>query len=98
MFLKYQQVDVTTAVKTFADLPSPLPPYGMSGAMLQAETQNVRYTCDNGTNPTSSVGMLLITGLAATEFTFDDMKRIRFILAAGASGKLHIHWFGGREV
>lgn len=59
------------------------PAAGASFAVINAEAQNVRWR-DDGEDPTSTVGMLL---LKDTEFTYQgDLSAIRFIeTAAGAS-------------
>lgn len=97
MFLGYQQFDVLSEVRTYANLT--VPSKHLGGVMLQAETGNVRYTMDDTTDPTNSTGMLLIAGNPPEQFLMDDLKRIRFIRSAGsATAKLNIHYFGGRDI
>jgi hypothetical protein len=56
-------------------------PDGAVVAMITVETQNVRWR-DDGTAPTSSVGMLVLTG---TTFTYQgNLGRIDFIPATGS--------------
>lgn len=50
----YQQLTVTSAVGLTA-------PSGTNRAIVQAETGDIRYR-DDGTNPTTSVGMYLVAG------------------------------------
>lgn len=95
MILGYQKIEVTSAVKTGALFTLPT---GVSGAMLQAETQNVRYTMDGTTVPTAVNGMLLITGLRPEQFQVEDLLHMKFCLAAGVTGTLHLHYFGGRSI
>lgn len=58
-------------------------------AVIVAETQAVRWR-DDGTNPTSSVGMPLATGVV---FTYDgDLTAIRFVEQT-ASAKLNISYY-----
>jgi len=66
-------------------------PAGTEVVMLQCETQNVRYR-DDGTNPTSSVGMILVTNTIYT-FTVAQLAAMKFIEAA-ASAKLNITYYG----
>jgi hypothetical protein len=77
--LAYYQVTGLSAVK------------GISGgngrvALIQALAQNVRWR-DDGTNPTSTVGMRLAAG--ETMFYVGDLRKIRFIEEA-ASAELNL--------
>ena len=59
-------------------------------ALLQAETQNIRWR-DDGTAPTAAIGMLLIAG--GDPYPFDgDLSRIRFI-EVGATAKLNVSYY-----
>ncbi len=59
-------------------------------ALLQAQTQNVRWR-DDGTNPTASVGMILYAG--ADPYPYDgDLSKIKFIEVA-ASAALNISYY-----
>jgi len=51
-------------------------------ALLQAETQAIRWRAD-GTNPTSSVGMLIASG-ETLDFV-GDLTQLRFIEAVGGA-------------
>ena len=93
MISGYRQYAVESVVKTLD--PSAFPAEANGGAMLQAESQNIRYTMD-GTTPTTTYGMRLIAGLAPEEFLIDDVKRMKYVLEAGLTGKLNVHFFGGR--
>jgi hypothetical protein len=58
-------------------------------ALIVAETQGVRWR-DDGTDPTSSVGMPLATGVP---FAYDgDLSRIRFIQQS-ASAVLNVSYY-----
>ena len=101
MFLSYQQKTVSNVVPTAADLTIPA---NATGAILQAETQNIRYTMDNSTDPTQTKGMLLRAAVATytadppQQFTVEDLLRIRFVRGAGSDAVLNIHYFAGRDV
>lgn len=65
-------------------------PSGAQFALIQAESQDVRWR-DDGTNPTASVGMLLASGetLAYT----GPLAAIRLIETT-ASAKLNVSYYG----
>ena len=68
--LGFQQI---TSLSAAANL---TPPAGASFAVINPETQAVRWR-DDGTAPTSSIGMLLAVG---DEFTYQgDLTKIQFI-------------------
>lgn len=67
-------------------------PAGCRKAWLQAEGTNVRFRLD-GTNPTASVGGVLVAGAAHTEITVEaGLGEIKLIGVDGSS-KLNIHYF-----
>lgn len=67
-------------------------PSGAKVALIQAETQSVRWRPDGSTTaPTASVGMVLAAG-ETLPFT-GDLSAIRFIETA-ASAKLNVSYFG----
>lgn len=68
-------------------------PAGTSVVLVQPETQNVRYR-DDGTDPTASVGMLLVAN-TVYQFNIAQLARCKFIEAA-ASAKLNISYYGTR--
>ena len=102
MILKYEQVSVSNAVKTLADL-SP-PKNGAGGilathVMLQADSAgHVRFTMDNATDPTTGSGMLLLTTEPPCTYLIEDLIRIRFIRNGGTDTKLNLQYFAGRNV
>lgn len=58
-------------------------------ALIICETQNVRWR-DDGTDPTASVGMLLVAG---TPLQYDgDLSKIKFIETT-ASAKLNVSYY-----
>ena len=77
----YEQITGLSTVKSLTV------PAGSRFALLQAETQNVRFRAD-GTDPTAAVGMILIAGQAPT-FYAGDLSSLEFIEAA-ASAKLNV--------
>jgi hypothetical protein len=81
--LGYQQITSLSA-STALTIPA-----GAKRAIIQAETQDVRWR-DDGTAPTASVGMVISAGdrLAYT----GSLAAIRFIEAA-ASAKLNISYY-----
>jgi hypothetical protein len=84
-----KQITGLNAVKTLADTTA-IPPLARF-ALLQAETQNIRWR-DDGTDPTASVGMILTAG--DPPFLYDgDLAAIEF-LEASASAKLNVSFYG----
>lgn len=68
-------------------------PAGTERAWLQAETANVRFRLD-GSDPTASVGMLVIASQAPIEISSAaGLKAAKFIAASG-SPKLNVTYFG----
>lgn len=95
MFLSFQRVAVDDVVKTVAALTVPV---AARGAMLQADTNSIRYTMDNTTDPTGSSGMLLLTTSVPEHFLIEDVKRIRFVQGPGGAGGLNVHYYGPGSV
>lgn len=85
----------SAAVKTESALTIPA---NATGAEVQADSQNVRYTMDNATDPTSTLGMIFVAAADPKVFTIDDIRRIRFVRAGGSDGRLNFHFFSGRDV
>lgn len=85
----YQQIEAAALASAVAlTIPA-----GTERAWLQAETANVRYRTD-GTDPTSSVGMLLIAGGVPVEISkAAGLGALKAIAASGAP-KLNITYFG----
>jgi hypothetical protein len=95
MFIGFQQVSATSAVKTATALTIPA---NATAVEIQADTQNVRYTMDNETNPAQSSGMIFLTTDCPKVFGIDDLRRIRFTRGAGSDGNLNFHYSAGRDV
>lgn len=74
--LGYQQI---TSLSAATGLTVPV---GATSALIVASTQYIRWR-DDGTNPTGSVGMPLLTD---TYFSYDgDLNRIKFIEQASGA-------------
>ena len=81
--LGYQQITSLSA-STALTVPS-----GATLALIVPETQNVRWR-DDGTAPTSSIGMPIFVGAS---LSYDgDLNRIRFIQQA-ASATLNVSYY-----
>lgn len=91
----FQRVASSAAVKTVADIT--VPPKATS-VEIQADTQAVRYTMDDETDPTSTLGMLFLTTEGPKEFLIEDLQRIRFTQGAGGAGALNFHFIAGRDI
>lgn len=87
--LGYEQI---TSLSSAAGLTIPV---GTSVALIQAESQNVRWR-DDGTNPTSTVGSLLMAG-STLEYDAADFGSLKFIEVA-ASAKLNVSYYGTETV
>jgi hypothetical protein len=87
--LGYQQI---TNVSAAVGLTIPV---GTAFALIQAESQNVRWR-DDGTDPTATVGMVLMAG-STLEYDGSSFASIKFIEVA-ASAKLNISYYGTETV
>ena len=97
MHIGYEQIVVDGSVKTKDELDAALIA-GATHAELQAETQPVRYTMDDSTEPAAATGMLLLVAHEPKSFLIEDIARIKFTQSAGGAAVLNIHYFGGREI
>ncbi len=96
MYLNFEQIATTATVKTVDDLTIPA---RATHAELQASGQNASYMCDVGSpNPTQTRGMFLLTTSDPKLFLIEDIRRLRFVRAAGSDGMLNVHYLGGRDV
>ncbi len=95
MFLDFEEVAATGTEKTVSNL---MIPGNASHAELQSGTQAVRYTMDNATTPTQTVGMVMAVADPPKAFLVEDLLRIKFVRGAGSDGILRLHYFGGRDV
>lgn len=91
MFGKYERIAINGTTVTQLSAVANIPP-GTIRAQLQADTANIHYTMDGASNPSSTVGMRLIAGLAPEWFEIKDLVRMRMISAGSASG-LNIHYY-----
>lgn len=92
-FIGFENMTVTAAVKSVQAFTPPVTGI-LTSVALQAQTQNVRYTMDDATDPTVSTGMLLLTGQPPESFSVEDFQRIRFIRDGGANADLAVHYNG----
>jgi hypothetical protein len=67
-------------------------PAGASKAVMQADTQNVRMRLD-GTDPTASVGEVLVALASPRELFGSELTAAKFIATTG-SPKLNVHYYG----
>lgn len=88
--LGYEQVTSLSSAAGLASIPA-----GTVMALIQAESQNVRWR-DDGTNPTTTVGSLLMAG-ATLEYDAGTFARLKFIEVA-ASAKLNVSYYGVETV
>lgn len=101
MYLGYQRVNVTSAVKTSADLTIPA---RATHCDVVAEVGNVRYTMDGSTNPSASLpsGMVFKPTDPPKSFLIEDILRIKFCSETQggdpANEALNFHFSGGRDV
>ncbi len=84
----YQQITSLSAA-TALTVPAPTNSVPATLALIQAETQSVRWR-DDGTNPTASVGMVLAAG-ETLPYT-GDLTKLRFIETT-ASAKLNVSYY-----
>lgn len=87
--LGYKQLTGLSSVKGLADVSGGIPT-GSHSVLLQAESQSIRWR-DDGTDPTSSTGMVLAAG---DSLLYDfPLTRIKFIEST-PSAKLNITFWG----
>lgn len=95
MYLGFERVEADNTIKDSSSLTVPA---NATQAEIQADTNPVRYTMDNLTNPTQTNGMIFVANADPKEFLVDDINRIRYTRGAAVNGFLNIHYFGGRDV
>lgn len=95
MYLSFQQVTADGTVKTSSALTVPAK---ATHAELQASSQDVRYTMDGTTAPSSSSGMVFSTSHEPKQFLIEDVRNLKFTRGSGSDGQLGIHYFAGRDV
>lgn len=69
----------------------PYEPPGVRGILMQAVTDDVRYTLD-GTTPTAAIGFRLIQDTAPTFVEIDNNTVIKFY-GEGGTSKVEYQWF-----
>jgi len=84
--LGHQQITSLSSAVGFTSIPA-----GTELAVVQAETQNVRFR-DDGTNPTASVGIILVAN-TVYELTPASFAACKFIEVT-ASAKLNVAFYG----
>lgn len=67
------------------------PPAGATAVLIQAETQNIRVTCD-GTTPTSTVGLLVKTTDTGVVIT-GDIAKLK-VIEVSASAAVSLTYLG----
>lgn len=93
-FKAYHQITALSSAVGIASGLSGGIPEGTVGALIQAETSDVRWRAD-GTNPTGSVGMIMKINEV---YNLDvNLDKLRFIETA-INAKLNIQFYGGRSV
>lgn len=91
MYLSYQKVTADSSVKDVDDLTIP---DGCVGAEVMAADNDVRFTMDNTTTPSTSDGMILLKGDSPKDFLIEDLRRIKFTRGVAADAYLLLHYFG----
>lgn len=86
--LGYVQLTGISTAKSFSDLSVTIPD-GTTLAMIQPESQNIRWR-DDGSNPTSSVGMIVV----ANDILYytGAMSAIKFI-EVSATAKVNVTFY-----
>ncbi|KKM08381.1 hypothetical protein LCGC14_1724340 [marine sediment metagenome] len=95
MYLSYEQVAATNVVKTVVALTVP---GNATMVELQADTQDVRFTMDDTTDPTQTSGMIMLVSLPKNMYLIEDLQRIRFVRGAGTDANLNLHYSAGRDI
>lgn len=81
--LGYEQVTGMTSAKTLT------PPSGATHALIQTESQNVRWR-DDGTSPTASVGVQLEAG---KDFWYTGKLSVLEFIQEAATAKLNVSYY-----
>lgn len=89
-FKKFEQVAISSVVKTSADLTIPAT---ATRAHLQASSAgSIRYTMDGATVPSTTSGMLLRSTSDPLDFLIEDVKNIKFVRDGSTDSSLLIHY------
>lgn len=92
VFLSSEEIIADASVKDVSALT--IPPTATS-ALIQSDTNDVRYTMDGGSTPTQDTGMVLVNGLEPEDFLIQDIRQIRFTRGAASDAVLNIHYYNG---
>jgi len=95
MYLGFERVAVTNVIGLATSLTIPAE---ATHAEIQVDTNDVRYTMDDATDPSADSGMIFLTTEEPKLFLIEDVRRIRFVRGGAANGALNIHYVGGRNV
>lgn len=91
MFLSFQQVTADNTIKNVTALTLPI---GCTGAQIMAADNDIRYTMDGSTNPSTTEGMILMKGDWPKMFAIKDIRNIRFTRGTASNGTLLVHFYG----
>ena len=94
MYIGFQSVPTTAVAQAVTSFSVPAK---TTHVEVQAVTQAVSYTMD-GSNPTATAGMQLLTTEGPRMFLVEDFNRIRFVQGAGGAGLLNVHYYTARNV
>lgn len=94
-FILSESVAAGAAVKTASVLNIPVE---ATLVELQADTNDIRYTMDDATDPTQTSGMVLVNGNEPELFLVRDVRKIRFTRGAASDGNLNLHYACGRII
>jgi hypothetical protein len=97
MYVRYVQVEADNTVKNSNSITGWVEADQAALIEIQADTNNVRYTMDDVTDPTQTVGMLFRVTDPPKTFLMEDVTRIRFTRGAAANGNLNFHIISGRD-
>jgi hypothetical protein len=105
MFIGFEQKTVSNVVLTASDFTIPA---NATFVVIQTTGEDVRYTMDDSTNPTATLGMFFHSehagppaGTASPEpyfFLIEDFLRIRMIRGAASDAVINLHYGVGRDV
>ena len=91
MFIGYQKVLADSTVKTATSLTIPT---GSVGVSIMAADNDIRYTMDATTTPTTDDGMILMKGESPITVMVNDLRRIKFTQGIPSNNAyLLLHYF-----
>ncbi len=95
MYLSFERIAVSDTVLTVSDLTVP---GNATMVEIQSDTQDVRYTMDDSTDPAQASGMVFGTAHVPKLFVIDDIRRMKFVRGNASNGAINIHYLSGRDV